>query len=92
MALGAEKQNIFRMIIGQGLRLALTGLVIGAAAALILTRLLVTFANLLYGVNSSDPLTFIVVSMLLTAIAVLACYIPARRASRVDPMVALRYE
>jgi ABC-type antimicrobial peptide transport system permease subunit len=92
MALGAEKQNIFRMIIGQGLRLALTGLVIGAAAALILTRLLVTFANLLYGVNSSDPLTFIVVSMLLTAIAVLACYIPARRAMQVDPMVALRHE
>jgi predicted permease len=92
MALGAEKQNIFRMIIGQGLRLALTGLVIGAVAALVLTRLLVTFANLLYGVKSSDPLTFIVVSTLLTAIAVLACYIPARRAMQVDPMVALRYE
>jgi putative ABC transport system permease protein len=92
MALGAEKQNIFRMIIGQGLRLALAGLVIGAVAALVLTRLLVTFADLLYGVKSSDPLTFIAVSTLLTAIAVLACYIPARRAIRVDPMVALRHE
>ena len=89
MALGAEKQNIFRMIIGQGLRLALAGLVIGIAAALVLTRLL---ANLLYGVKSSDPLTFIAVSTLLTAIAVLACYIPARRAMRVAPMVALRHE
>jgi predicted permease len=92
MALGAEKQNIFRMVIGQGLRLALTGLSIGAVAALVLTRLLVTFAHLLYGVKSSDPLTFIVVSTLLTAIAVLACYIPARRAMQVDPMVALRHE
>jgi len=92
MALGAEKQNIFRMVIAQGLRLALAGLVIGAGAALVLTRVLVTFANLLYGVKASDPLTFIAVSTLLTAIAVLACYIPARRAMRVDPLVALRYE
>jgi predicted permease len=92
MALGAEKQNIFRMVIAQGLRLALAGLVIGAGAALVLTRVLVTFANLLYGVKASDPLTFIAVSALLTAIAVLACYIPARRAMRVDPLVALRYE
>jgi len=92
MALGAEKQNIFRMVIAQGLRLALAGLVIGAGAALVLTRLLVTFANLLYGVKASDPLTFVAVSTLLTAIAVLACYLPARRAMCVDPLVALRYE
>jgi putative ABC transport system permease protein len=92
MALGAEKQNIFRMIIGQGLRLSLAGLVIGALAALVLSRLLVTFASLLYGVKASDPLTFVAVSALLTAIAVLACYIPARRAMRVDPLVALRFE
>lgn len=92
MALGAEKQSIFGMVIAQGLRLALAGLVIGAGAALVLTRLLVAFANLLYGVKASDPLTFIAVSLLLTAIAVLACYIPARRAMRVDPLVALRYE
>ena len=92
MALGAAKQNIFRMVIAQGLQLALAGLVIGSAAALALTRLLVTFAALLYGVKPSDPLTFVAVSALLTAIAVLACYIPARRAMRVDPMEALRYE
>jgi len=92
VALGAEKQNIFGMVIAQGLRLALAGLVIGAGAALVLTRLLVTFAHLLYGVKTSDPLTFIAVSTLLTVIAVLACYIPARRAMRVDPLVALRYE
>jgi predicted permease len=92
MALGAEKQNIFRIIIRQALRLALAGLVIGAVAALVLTRLLVTFSDLLYGVKPNDPLTFILVSTLLTAIAVLACYIPARRAMQVDPMVALRYE
>jgi predicted permease len=92
VALGAERQNIFRMIIGQGLRLALAGVVIGVVAALVLARLLATFANLLYGVRSSDPLTFIAVSALLTAIAVLACYIPARRATGVDPMAALRHE
>jgi predicted permease len=92
MALGAERQNVFRMVIGYGLRLALVGLVIGAAAALILTRLLASFSQLLYGVGASDPVTFIVVSLVLTSVAVLACYIPARRAMRVDPMVALRYE
>jgi ABC-type antimicrobial peptide transport system permease subunit len=92
MALGAEKQNIFRMVVGHGLRLALAGLAIGAAAALILTRLLSSFSHLLYGVGTNDPLTFTAVSLLLAAVAVLACYVPARRATKVDPMVALRYE
>jgi predicted permease len=92
MALGAEKQNIFRMIVGQGLRLSLLGLASGGAAALILTRLLSSFSNLLYGVGGSDPATFLSVSLLLTAVAILACYIPARRAVRIDPIVALRYE
>ena len=90
MALGAEKQNIFRMIIGQGLRLALFGLAIGTASALVLTRLLSSFSHLLYGVRANDPLTFAAVSLLLAGVAVLACYIPARRAAHVDPMVALR--
>jgi ABC-type antimicrobial peptide transport system permease subunit len=92
MALGAEKRNIFRMVVGHGLRIALVGLAIGAIGALILTRLLSSFSQLLYGVGTNDPATFIVVSLVLTIVAVLACYIPARRAMRVDPMVALRYE
>jgi predicted permease len=92
MALGAEKRQIFQMVIGQGLRIAVVGLTIGAVAALILTRLLSSFSRLLYGLGPSDPVTFVAVSLVLTAVAVLACYIPARRATRVDPMVALRYE
>ncbi len=92
MALGAEKPNIFRMIIGQGVRLAVAGLAIGVGVALALTRLLGSFSHLLYGVGASDPATFAGVSGLLMAVAVLACYIPARRATRTDPMTALRCE
>jgi predicted permease len=92
MALGAEKASIFRMVVGQGLRLALVGLALGAAGALILARLLTSFSQLLYGVTVGDPLTFVAVSLLAAGVTVLACYIPARRAMRVDPMVALRYE
>jgi predicted permease len=92
MALGAETRRIFRMVIGQGLRVALLGLAIGAAATLILTRALSSYSHLLYGVGASDPLTFAVVSLVLTIVAILACYIPARRAARVDPIVSLRHE
>jgi predicted permease len=92
MALGAERRDVFRTVIGQGLRLALAGVGIGAATALILARLLSSFSHLLYGVGASDPVTFFVVSLVLTGVSILACYIPARRAMHVDPMVALRYE
>ena len=79
-------------MIGQGLRLTITGLAIGVVAAIILTRALSSFSHLLYGVSSSDPITFVVVSLVLTGVAVVACYLPALRAMRVDPMTALRYE
>ena len=92
MALGAHKRDVFRMVVGQGLALALAGLAIGVLAALILTRVLSSFSLLLYGVGASDPVTFITVSVMLLFVTVVACYIPTRRAMRVDPMVSLRYE
>jgi predicted permease len=92
LALGAEKRDVFRMVMGQGLSLAFAGLAIGLTAALILTRLLLSFSSLLYGVGASDPATLVSVSAVLVGVALLACYLPARRAMRVDPMVALRYE
>jgi putative ABC transport system permease protein len=86
---GAQPQDVFRTIVGEGLRLALLGVGIGLVAALALTRLLRTF---LFGISAYDPLTFVGVSVLLTLVAVAACYFPARRATLVDPLVALRYE
>jgi putative ABC transport system permease protein len=89
MALGAEKRDVLRMVVGQGLKLTIIGVAIGIAGALALTR---TLSSMLYGVTPTDPLTFIAVSLVLIAVALLACYIPARRAAKVDPWVALRYE
>ena len=92
MALGAERRDVLRMIIGQGLRLAVVGLLVGAGVALLLARILSTFSRLLYGVRSNDPMTFVAVSFVLVCVSVLACYLPAHRASQVDPMAALKYE
>jgi predicted permease len=89
MALGAQQRAVMRLILVQGARLAFAGLATGVLAAFGLTRLM---SSLLYGVSASDPLTFAAVAIVLLAVALLACYIPARRAMRVDPMVALRYE
>lgn len=92
MALGAEKRDVLRMVIGQGFRLALIGVGIGAAAGLVLARALSSFSHLLYGVDPSDPSTFLVVSLVLLGAVILACYVPARRAAGLDPMIALRHE
>jgi predicted permease len=89
MALGAQRKDVLRMILGNGTRMALLGVAIGIVAALGLTRLM---AKMLYGVSATDPLTFVVVAFVLVVVALAACYIPARRAMRVDPLVALRYE
>jgi putative ABC transport system permease protein len=89
VALGAKSSEVLGLIVAQGFRLAAGGLVLGIVAALLLTRLL---SSLLFGINPHDPLTFGAVSLMLAAAAILACYIPARRATRVDPIVALRYE
>ncbi len=89
MALGARNKDVIWHVLGQGMRPAFIGVILGVAAGLGLTRFL---ASLLYGVKSTDPLTFGAVALILLAVAMLACYIPARRAAKVDPMVALRHE
>jgi putative ABC transport system permease protein len=92
MALGAERRDVLKMIIAQGLQLAVAGVILGAVGALLLARLISAFSRLLYGVQANDPVTFIGVSLVLICVSVLACYVPARRASRVEPMAALKYE
>ncbi len=92
MALGAEKSRVFRMIIGEGLRLAVISILIGGVTAFTAARLLSGFSTLLYGVGSADPVTFLSVCVLLTGVTVLACYVPARRAMAIDPMKAIRHE
>lgn len=89
MALGAQGRDVLRLVVAQGARMALVGAALGTAAALSLTRLM---ASQLFGVSAHDPLTFAGVALLLVVVAIAACYIPARRATRVDPMIALRYE
>ena len=89
MALGASRADVLRLVVFQGLRLTLMGVVIGLAASFAITRLVV---SLLYSVSATDLVTFTVVPLLLAGAALVASYLPARRATRIDPMVALRYE
>src|SRR4029077_18917800 len=89
IALGAQRHDVLRLMLGEGMKMALIGVAVGVAVALGLTRLMV---ELLFGVSATDPATFSAVAAILTGVALAACYIPARRAMRVDPIVALRYE
>ncbi len=89
MALGARPDNVYRMVVGQGMRLALTGVMVGLASAFVVSRVL---ASLLFGISGADSLVYVGVSLLMVLVALAACYLPARRAARVDPMIALRNE
>jgi len=87
--MGAQRGDVLRLVLGQGGRLIFLGVALGVVAGLLITRLM---SGLLFGISATDPSTFAGVALLLAAVALLACYMPARRAMHVDPLVALRYE
>jgi ABC-type antimicrobial peptide transport system permease subunit len=92
MALGANRGNVLTMILRQGVALTLIGVAVGLAAAYALTKYLESLTSMLFGVKPRDPWTFAVIGILLSVVALVACLVPARRATKVDPLRALRYE
>ena len=89
MALGAQSGDVVKLVIGQGMKLAIIGVTIGLIASLALTR---TMKTLLFGIRATDPVTFAAIALLLTFVALLACFVPARRATTIDPLTTLRQE
>jgi len=92
MALGADRGKVLKMILRQGMSLTLIGIVLGLGAAYVLTKYLESLTSMLFGVQPTDPLTYAVMAALLITVSLIACLVPARRATKVDPVVSLRYE
>jgi ABC-type antimicrobial peptide transport system permease subunit len=92
MALGAQRRDVLRMVLRQGMVLAMIGIVAGLASAFVLTRYVESLSTLLFGVKATDPLTYLVTVVLMIVVGLLACALPARKATKVDPLVALRYD